>query len=102
MISKGEHDDLIIHLGEGDVLISTGRQADREFENEVIFSQDDKPHPIGAYTEKHAGEPSSVLNSPVRLQFLKVESVDVVLERLHRVRSQMVQALGEPDKAVAT
>lgn len=96
MIGQGDNGETVIYLGEGDVLISTGRAIESKYENEVIFSQDDKARPIGTFTEKHVGELSTVLQNPVRLQFLKVTSLDVLLERLHKVRAQMVEEFGEP------
>jgi hypothetical protein len=97
MIGTGDNGETIIYLGEGDVLISTGRHPEQQFENEVIFSQDEAAHPIGEYTERHAGELSTVLNNPVRLQFLKAESIDVLMERLEKVRASMSQASKSPD-----
>lgn len=91
MIGQTEN-GLMVYLGEGDVLVNTGRQPDSSFENEVIFSQDDAPHEVGAITLKHAGQPSTVLTTPIRLQFLKIESIDVVMSALRDVRASMIAA----------
>lgn len=83
-------------MGDGDVLISTARQPGAEFDNEVCFVRD-APHEIGSYTQKYAdGQTTTAdIDCPVRIQFYKPESVDVLIERLSEVRAQMGGAPNE-------
>ena len=89
-IITGTVGETIIQLGDGDVLISTARQPENTFDNEVCFVRDEA-HPIGEYSDKYAGGKTTTadIDCPVRIQFSRVESIDVLIERLGKVREQM-------------
>jgi hypothetical protein len=97
-IIEGTVGETIIQLGDGDVLVCTARQPENSFDNEVCFVRDE-PHPVGDYSEKYAGGNTTTadIDCPVRIQFTKAESVDVLIERLSKVRAQMTAALPRPE-----
>lgn len=99
-IITGTVGETIIQLGDGDVRLSTGRQPENSFDNEVCFIRDE-PRPIGEPSKKYADGTALTadVDCPVRLQFSKVESIDVLIERLQKVRGQMTNALAPETSA---
>jgi hypothetical protein len=93
-IITGTVGETIVQLGDGDVMVSTGRQPENSFDNEVCFIRDE-PRPIGESSKKYADGKTTTadIDCPVRIQFSRVESIDVLIEKLQGVREQMHEAL---------
>lgn len=90
-IITGDNGETIVQFGDGDVLISTAKQWGADFDNEIALIRDE-PKEIGATTQKHHGRLTNYTDCPVRLQFTKTASIDVLIERLECVKSQMEAA----------
>lgn len=90
-IITGDNQETIVQFGDGDVLICTAKQQGAEFDNEIALMRD-APHDIGSYNNEHTGTLTNEHDCPVRLQFTKAESIDVLIERLQTVKSQMEAA----------
>ena len=79
-------------FGTGDIAICVGRDADGDPnapENEVVLVRAN-PHEIGEWTLAFDGKTSDEVDAPIRMVFDKVESVNVMIERLHAVRSNLI------------
>jgi hypothetical protein len=80
---------LILHFGRGDVAVVTGRNTEKDYEDELCFVRQSE-HEIGAPVDPElAGKATDVVDCPVRLVFDNVESLDVVIEELQKLRAKM-------------
>lgn len=85
--SVGNDGNKEIYFGSGDIKISSGFQKGNQ-EIGVLVLRQQEPRPIGDYVyepneEVDAGE------APVRMVFDKLESIDVMIERLEQVKKYM-------------
>ena len=92
MIWKNEDGTLMIELGDGDVSIATGKKADSLYPDELIFSQGPRGA-IGREDKDRIGVSMDDLKPPCRLVFHKIESLDVLLERLTFLRGEMAKGI---------
>lgn len=84
---KKEHVYLL--FGTGTIEVMTGGPEEVNYEDnptDVIFSMVDKPHEIGAVTGNDYNC-TTELNYPIIMRFSKLESVEVVLDALNKVRA---------------
>lgn len=84
-------DALVVHLGYGDVAISTGRNIEKKIEDELVFSAQG-PHSVGEETTEFAGKSTDEIKAPLRFIFENEAAIDVLIERLEKLR----QAKQEP------
>jgi len=93
-VFKGDEGAQLLVFGSGDIGVSPGRFEDEAFPREVIFTHDGEQHQVGDEVTAGVGEktgPDCVL----RMQFLNVESLDVVLSVLQLVREQWPKEVTE-------
>ena len=76
---------VFVHLGIGDVSIETGSSRS-ELMDELFFIQSPNQGEIGAYNNDAIGKPTC---PPVRIVFDKIESVDVVIDALKKIRKAL-------------
>lgn len=89
----GKHKDAtVVEFGTGDIAISSGHEAENPSVKTLGLSQD-KPKPVEEWTKDMdiPGGNSDGLEDIVILKFDKIESVDVLIERLNRVRKDLLQ-----------
>ena len=97
-VFKGDEGAQLLVFGSGDIGVSPGRFEDEAFPREVIFTHDGEQHQVGDEVTAGVGEktgPDCVL----RMQFLNVESLDVVLSVLQLVREQWPKEVTELEAA---
>lgn len=83
----------MIEFGEGDVSMSTGKRADVRYPDELIFAQGPRGA-IGREDRELIGASTNDIKPACRLVFHKIESLDVLLERLTFLRGEMASGLG--------
>lgn len=86
----GDKKNKEIFFGEGDVLVSSGWMDD-DIEHGVLILRPQEPRPIGEYIEHEPHEQVDKGEAPVRMIFKKIESVDVMIERLEKVKEYMTE-----------
>jgi len=74
-------------FGTGDIKISSGWDKEDQSIGVLVLRQQEE-NPIGSYIE-HPEEEVDVGEAPVRMIFHKKESVDVLIERLNKVKEYM-------------
>lgn len=81
-------------FGTGDILVSNGYDGENSKVKVLVFGQD-VPKPVSEYnkTVEVIGGSTDGVKDPVILYFDKVESVDVVLDRLLSVRADLLNEL---------
>jgi len=79
---------IIVHFGYGDILTSNASSRN-PFDDELNFTQSLVSNQIGETTSEMAGKE---IVAPVRLVFDKVESVQVVIDELLKLKESMVSA----------
>lgn len=84
---------LILHFGHGDIAVCNGRNVEKKHEDELCFVLQE-PHAIGASGDGLIGQATDTVDCPVRFIFDKVESLDVVVDELLKLRAKMVEANG--------
>lgn len=88
-IWKNEKDNvLMIETGFGDVSFATGKTPDKDYSDELLFSQGPVGE-IGREDTYMVGKSSVEAGTACRVVFHKRASLDVLLERLNYLRSQM-------------
>jgi hypothetical protein len=87
--SVGNEGNKEVHFGTGDVKISSGWLKDDMSVGVLILRQHDEPKGIGYLEEHLPPEEIEVGQAPVRMIFNKVESIDVLIERLEKVKEHM-------------
>lgn len=87
---------LVLHFGQGDIAVCTGRATDSRAahdEDELLFVVGQGKHPIGDPAGLEGRRTDELreagLQTPVRLVFDNIESLDVVLDKLWRLREGM-------------
>ncbi len=83
---------LVLHFGHGDIAVATGRNVEKDFEDELCFVRGQEAHPIGEETPDLIGKQTDSVDCPVRFIFDKIESVEVVIEKLLDLRWKMIEA----------
>jgi hypothetical protein len=90
MMFVGDNGEAIVRLGDGDIVVSNANAKGHPEQEVVLSCSDSGAHPIGEVIEHHVGISTKDLAGPViRMQFTRVESVDVVVEALLRARSAL-------------
>lgn len=79
--------DTIVYFGNGDVIINIGRKEGQDKPSAIIFRNSRKPFEVGAKGEEL--EEHAVKDTRVVLDFGNVESLKVVINRLHELKSLM-------------
>lgn len=90
-VKKGEHDNItIVQFGTGDIEISNGFEQDNP-EIKVLALGQSKPRPIEAYNDEVPTKDGTTdgLDNPVLLQFSNTESIDVIIDRLNRIKKDL-------------
>lgn len=75
----------VVHLGSGDIAIHTAQRRS-DIEDEILFVNEDEPHPIGETSDKWNGIPT---HAPVALIFDASASVDSLIGRLRVVKKAL-------------
>jgi hypothetical protein len=78
---------MCVHFGYGDIAITSGVSRNKDYADELIFQHAQEPHEVGEYQDEKNFDPAPVF-PPVRFVFDKVESIDVVIERLQTLRAE--------------
>jgi hypothetical protein len=91
--SVGNDKNKEIHFGTGDIKISSGWVKDDESIGVLVLRQHQEPKVIGHLEEHLPHEEVEEGQAPVRMTFTKVESVDVLIERLEKVKEYMTNDL---------
>lgn len=86
--SVGNEGNKEIYFGIGDIKISSGWSKDDESIGVLVLRQQE-PRKIGEYIEHEPNEEVNAGESPVRMIFDKTESIDVLIERLEKVKEYM-------------
>ncbi|MGG1659519.1 hypothetical protein [Brevibacillus sp. NRS-1366] len=81
-----------LHFGSGDISAGGGLLAMDETVGVVTFQQQ-APREIGTKGEYGPGHELEARDTPVRMTFDKVESIDVVIRQLVEVRVMMVEKM---------
>jgi hypothetical protein len=81
---------LILHFGEGDISISNGRNAEKDFEDELCFTAQ-PAHRIGEENTEIVGKNTKEVGTAVRMVFEKLESLDVLIEQAMILREKMLR-----------
>jgi hypothetical protein len=79
---------LVLHFGHGDITVGSGRNIEKDYEDELCFVRQ-APHKIGEQNEEVIGRATDAIDCPVRFVFDKIESLDVVIEELQKLRAKM-------------
>jgi hypothetical protein len=84
---------LVLHFGHGDIAVCNGRNVEKAHEDEICFVRQEA-HSIGESADAElAGQSTDKIDCPVRLVFDKLESLDVVVDELLKLRAKMAKAL---------
>lgn len=86
-------DEILIIFGTGDIGVHTAQIALNKPENEVFFHQQE-PRTIGLEHDDDNGKTTDQFPRPIRLIFSRVDSLDVVVAKLLRVRDSMIEGDG--------
>jgi hypothetical protein len=82
---------LVLHFGHGDIAVCNGRNVEKEQEDEICFVRQEA-HSIGESADDElVGKATDTVDCPVRFIFDKVESLDVVVDELLKLRAKMVK-----------
>ncbi|MEM5012087.1 hypothetical protein WKH57_15305 [Niallia taxi] len=80
-----------LHFGFGDIEVAPGLlELEDESVGVVAFLQNVKENPIGLYTDYPEGKSVDISETPVRMVFEKVESIDVVIWALEKAKKMML------------
>ncbi len=82
---------ICVHFGYGDISVASGSSRNKEYADELIFRHVLEPHEVGEYETEDNFDPMPVF-PPVRFVFDRVESIDVVIERLQNLRTEFPPA----------
>lgn len=85
--SVGNEGNKELYFGTGDIKVSSGWSKDDSTIGVLVLRQQE-PNPIGNYVYNEKEEVNEG-EAPVRMIFNKVESVDVLIERLETVKKYM-------------
>jgi hypothetical protein len=88
--SIGNERNKEIHFGTGDIKVSSGWLKDDRSVGVLVLRQHDEPKPIGHLEDHFPHDEVEEGQAPVRMTFNKVESVDVLIERLEKVKEYMI------------
>jgi hypothetical protein len=87
--SVGNKGNKEVHFGTGDIKISSGWLKDDMSVGVLVLRQHDDPKVIGFLEEHTPPEEVEQGEAPIRMTFKKVESIDVLIERLEKVKEHM-------------
>ncbi len=91
MIWKNENGTVMIEMGQGDVGMGLGKRAGHPYSDELVIYQNGKGE-IGRPDTKSVGKSTDEINPDVRFVFHRIESLDVLIERLQALRAEMTKA----------
>lgn len=79
-----------IEFGYGDIKVSGGLlDCEGETIGALVFRPQEEPKPIGHYEKFEAPRKTELSESPVRMIFNKIESIDVIIRALEDVKEYM-------------
>lgn len=78
----------IIHFGHGDIAVALGKNAEKDYEDELCFVRQ-RPHPVGEKSDGLIGKATDTVDCPVRFIFDNIESLDIVIGQLNHLRNAM-------------
>lgn len=81
-----------LHFGSGDISVGGGTLAMDEVVGVITF-QKQLPQEVGTRTENEPGHVLDPSETPVRMTFDRVESVDVVIRQLQEIKRLMVEKI---------
>lgn len=88
IFSEGNEGNKEIYFGTGDIKISSGWDKEDKAIG-ILVLQQQEPRTIGELEEHRPYEEVNAGEAPVRMIFNKVESIDVLIERLEKVKEYM-------------
>lgn len=78
-----------LEFGHGDIKVSPALLETDDIVGAVCFFNQE-PHIIGDYEKHHPNEIKAIYETPVRMTFEKVESIDVVIWALEEAKKMML------------
>lgn len=88
-----EGNQIVVVFGTGDVIISAASPVRGGLNTELVFSNSTKEHAIGDTCPESIGVSTDELDGPViRLQFNRLESLQVVEDTLLAIKKDMEKA----------
>lgn len=79
-----------LEFGSGDIEVMPGLIEDDFSVGAVCFMQKQSATPIGTHTDYQPNKVAQIEDTPVRMVFKKVESIDVVIRSLQEARKYMI------------
>lgn len=79
-----------LEFGYGDIEVAAGLLQSDDTVGTVLFWNNEKRNEIGAYHEYGEDKAMSVEETPVRMLFTKIESIDVVIDALEKSKQKML------------
>ena len=79
-----------LEFGYGDIEVAPGLLKSEDNVGIVCFFQREESNTIGAHTQYDQPQEASVINTPVRMLFDKIESIDVVIWALEEAKKFMI------------
>jgi NAD(P)H-hydrate repair Nnr-like enzyme with NAD(P)H-hydrate epimerase domain len=79
-----------IEFGYGDIEVAAGLLQAKDTIGTVLFWNNGKQNEIGAYHEYEENKVMSIEETPVRMVFNKIESIDVVIDALEKAKKMMI------------
>lgn len=79
-----------LEFGYGDIEVGAGLLQSDDAVGTVCFWNNDGGHEIGEYHEYEEGHTVSIDETPVRMVFTKIESIDVVIDALEKTKKMMI------------
>jgi hypothetical protein len=86
-------DDRLIRLGRGDIGVCRAIDAESGLPREFVLYQHNIEHPIGERYTGDIGKQTDALTQPTRLQFTRLESIEVLIIELAIFRQQLIDAV---------
>ena len=83
----GQDGKPIIVFGTGKLAISVAKFEDENHAREIVIEEVDKPGTVGELYKDSIGKSTDEINTLVRLQFLTVESAQVLFDALEHIIS---------------
>lgn len=79
-----------LEFGYGDIEVAAGLLQAEDILGTVLFWNNGKQNEIGVYTEYEENKVMSIEETPVRMVFSRIESIDVVIDALEKSKQMMI------------
>lgn len=79
-----------LEFGYGDIEVAAGLLQAEDIVGTVLFWNNGEQNEIGAYHEYGEDKVMGIEETPVRMLFTKIESIDVVIDALEKSKKMMI------------